>query len=68
MDGSPKMNLKKLLPNDLNLSNKFNTNTKYMNLFNYIKAYEEEIPVSPTSEPGTGSTQHPTPQTSRVQL
>nr|DAT44675.1 MAG TPA: hypothetical protein [Caudoviricetes sp.] len=39
-----------------------------MNLFNYIKAYEEEIPVSPTSEPGTGSTQHPTPQTSRVQL
>lgn len=33
-----------------------------------IKGYEDEIPVSPISEPGTGSTQYPTPQTSRVQL
>ncbi len=39
-----------------------------MEQINIHKGYEDEIPVSPTPEPGTGSTQHPTPQTSRVQL
>jgi hypothetical protein len=35
---------------------------------NILKGYENEIPVSPPPEPRTGSTQYPTPQTSRVQL
>lgn len=39
-----------------------------MKQHNILKGYENEILVSPTSEPGTGSTQYPTPQTSRVQL
>lgn len=39
-----------------------------MKQINNLRGYENEIPVSPTSEPGTGSTQHPTPQTSREQL
>jgi hypothetical protein len=46
----------------------FDKEINQMEQINIHKGYEDEIPVSPTSEPGTGSTQYPTPQTSRVQL
>lgn len=52
------------------LKNNYHIYQKKINMIQtYIpKGYENEIPVSPTPEPGTGSTQYPTPQTSRVQL